>query len=149
MQRFVNFSDLPESLEVKDGRVDGPVPLVWDMDLPPHVDLERLQLNVPRLRAMHRAAAVTASVVTSHEGNVTETTPNIVGVNPDGSAIAGKSGVTKKAKRSRQFNQGVDYIDSEFGWTALAHSINRPEAADMVVERTSDGQTSEIAWGGY
>lgn len=148
MSKFVSFSELPETLKVENGRVNGPVPFVLDMELPPHVDQDRLELNVLHLRAIHRAGAITASVVGSYEGDITQSTPSVVGINADGSAIAGRSAVTKKAQKSKQFLGDVEYADSEFGWTVLAHRVNRPEAADMVVERTRKGESSEKAWGG-
>lgn len=151
MSEFVSISDLPERLEIAGGTAQG-VPLLWDMQLPPHVDIERLQINVSRLRGLHRVGAMTASHVMSYEGDVTETTPNIVGVNADGSAMAGRSGVKKKAEQSRSSYYDLEklpgHLSEIFGRPVMVHRINRPEAASTVADMTREGKTSEDSWGG-
>jgi hypothetical protein len=127
------------------------------MDLPPHVDTDRLQINVTRLNALHKVGAMTAGYVVSYEGDVTETTPNIVGVNADGSAMAGKSGTTNKADKSQTAYTDIEPIGligdapmimSMFSRPVMVHRINRPEAASDVVDIVRDGKTSDEAWGG-
>jgi hypothetical protein len=128
------------------------------MDLPPHVDTERIMVNVSRLKFIHRAGAIAADLVMGYEGDVTETTPNIVGVNADGSAIAGKSGVTKKAEKSKTnlidpyevesaYDGPLADYNATFGRTALVHRLNKPELASEVSDLVQhDGKSSEAAW---
>lgn len=154
MSNFVSLCELPEQLRVTEhGKCDG-VPVQWDMQLPPHVDTERLQINVSRLRVMHRVGAFAASYVRSYEGDITETTPNIVGVNADGSTIAGKSGITKKAKKAEgscadPYSQSFrPMVDDTHGRTVAIHKLNRPELASQVADRVSEGDNSNNAWAG-
>lgn len=101
---------------------------------------------------MHRLGAFSASLVNCYEGDVTETVPSVVGVNADGSAIAGKAGITKKADRANGncFDpvrlHGLPLAASTLGKAIATHTLNRPEIASRVADQVSEGANDTKAW---
>lgn len=144
MSKLMSISELSER-----ERVTPDLPMVWDFQLPPHVDAERLQINVSRLRLLHRIGAFAASLVTSYNGEVSEYTPGITGINADGSALVGKAGVAKKSDKSKGAYADIadEYCNENFGTTVAVHQLNKPELASQVADRKQASEISEEkAW---
>jgi hypothetical protein len=151
MAQLQSLSSLPNGSEASMQEVfDGQVPVIWEVPLPPHLDTERMQINLTSLRFMQRTAAFAGSLVKEYIGEVSES-HSVVGINPDGSALAGKTKSVHKAQLSRsgyvdQFNF-PDRNKPEYGKPVAVHSLNRPEVVDRVIDLKQDGkQTDEGAW---
>lgn len=126
-------------------------PVIWDYQLPPTVDAERLQLNVTALKRYHRVGAITTSIITQYEGDTTQFTPGIGGLSADGTAIASRTGVYIPADKSDP--SVIDRLDmpsfmrSSFGRPIITHRLNRPELANAVTDTMQKGRTTrEQAW---
>jgi hypothetical protein len=150
MARLVSVCNLPPASEVTPDRaLDGEVPLAWELPLPPHLDSERIQVNLSRLHALHQVGAFASSVVTEHQGETSEFKDNIVGLNADGSATSGKSKSTYQVDPAR--TKLIDTIpfggmDVTYGRPIIMLDVNRPEAVQKVINAKDKGKSDEVAW---
>lgn len=151
MSKFESLSELPGLMDVDEqSLVNGHTPLVWDFNLPPHIDTEKLLINTRKIRQLHLVGAFTAGIVRSYEGETTTYTPGVDGVNPDGSAIASKTCVEHKADSHDSnlldiYNFSNEYSKS-YGKPIVMHRINRPETADKAVDMIREGTDQHEAW---
>ena len=151
MSKFESVGNLPRLHEVDGEKISsGKTPLIWDFELPPHIDQEKIVVNMAAVRRLHVVGAFTASIVRSYEGETTQFTPGITGINPDGSAIASKTGVTKKAKpHDSDLFDPLDIPPSlaqQYGKPFVFHKLNRPDAADQAVDAIREGTDQHVAW---
>jgi hypothetical protein len=137
-ERFDKGDDLEESA------------VRWALPLPAHLDTEKIQLNMSRLSTFHKVGAFTASIVAEYQGETTES-HSVAGINPDGSATAGKS---KTIKAPESDSSIIDHPDISatgltynYGKPLALHRVNRPELIQNVIERKEKGAKDELAWG--
>ncbi len=125
-------------------------PVIWNMYTPPEIDTDRIILNVSAVQRYHRVGAMSSSIVIEHQGDRTEFTPGVSGINPDGSAIATRAGVVQKADKSR--TACLDPLDIPpsvrhiFGKPIVVHSLNKPEMAQNISSLVRSGKSREAAW---
>ncbi|HVX23827.1 MAG TPA: hypothetical protein VG992_00580 [Candidatus Saccharimonadales bacterium] len=122
--------------------------LLWSFTLPPSVDADRIEVNIDRLQRLHRVGGMAASIVYDYQGERTEFTPGISGINSDGTALATRAGVTKKAEQTS--TQKLDLfppgVISSCGQILAIHGINKAEKASMVSDRVREGEVPEKVW---
>lgn len=119
--------------------------------MPPSVDAARLRLNMDALKRYHRVGAMSSGIVLEYQGDTTDFTPDVSGINADGSAIASRAGVLKKADKSKPaVIDPLDiprYASREFGKPVVVHRLNKPEMAQNISDGVCNrGQTREEAW---
>jgi hypothetical protein len=142
------LSDVPEPADVSAFILP---PLVWDLELPSHVDQERLVVNMSLLAGLHRVGAIACSGVGGYNGETSQTLPSIVGLNADGSAVAGGLATSKRAEGSRSKQQGynfnVGFVNTCIGQGIIAHRLNQSEIASQVADLVREkDKSSEAAW---
>ena len=147
-QDYVPISSLP-SFEEADTTRDA---LTWDFSFPPSVDTERLYVRTRALGRVQRLAALQSSLVFEYQGPRTTFTPTIVGMNMDGTAMAGRIGKTQRAETNESGLIDVPApakLIADYFQSISVHSLNKAELADRVVEkrRVSERNTpAEKAW---
>lgn len=157
MSNLVSIDNLPTQFDVEQPSSISElvVPeLVWDFPLPPHVDRERMMVNMSRLHKLHMVGAIASSRVMSYDGEVTTSIPNLVGINPDGSAMAGGLSMVNEVEASQSERSSYEFqgerlgvVHSTLGKAFLVHSINKPEIASQVSDLTQEkDKSSEEAW---
>ena len=151
--RLISVAELPELefLDPFDVAEKSLPSLAWNFALPSNIDAERIQVDMTAIRRLNRVAGLFGGVVLSYEGETTEFTPAVAGVNGDGSAIATKAGVTRKADLSKgslvePYNIPPSML-STYGKPFALHNLNKPEIVRNVVDGISDrGLTREQSW---
>lgn len=122
--------------------------LVWDFNLPPLLDADRLVINTRRLALMQRIGGIATSVVQDYQGDRSDFTPGIAGINGDGTALATKAGTYKEAEAHKE--NKIDLFDrpmsARFGKIVSSHLLNKAEIAANVSEKVGKGITREQAW---
>src|SRR5665647_842313 len=153
MAEYKNITELPHVEDISiENFIDGDVPsLVWGLNVPASVDAERLVINMAALQRYQRVGAIGSSVVLEYQGEQTEFTPGVSGINADGSAIATSAGTIKKADKSK--SDVIDpigipqYAAQEFGKPVILHYLNKAEMAQNISDIVRNrGQSHEEAW---
>lgn len=144
MSELISISDLPSFKEV-----GFDTPVTWDFDLPPNLDTERIVLNASGLRYIQRVAAFDSNHIVSYTGDISSFTPNIGGVQSDGTAIATKAGVFKKAPGHKMElldpTDDAGLMRSYFG-TRAVHALNKSEIASNVANGRQGKLSREQRW---
>ncbi len=148
------LTELPslEDYDTQDILSMNAAPLLWGVHLPPSVDAERLQFNVGALERVQRVGAVATCLVTEYQGDRSEFTLGVTGINADGTGIASSVGTCRPAEKSK-----VSHIDdpaipdnriirSSFGKAILQQSLNKAELASKVSDEIRSGKSREDAW---
>lgn len=152
MAEYVSISELPQMQEVVSGTHDpgnlDMYPLIWGVEMPTHVDTERMQVNVSRLQKMHKIGAFITSAIASYQGEVTESVPHIAGVDASGQAVASKTSVTRKAEKSKGSigditKTGNSMVDACFGTAVALHRVNKAEIASNVADEIQSRKSSD------
>lgn len=149
MANKVALSAIMEKGAVRRLTEDGLPGIGWAMDMPSHLDTEKIQLNLSRFGAIHRVGAFSASIISEYQGETSESN-NIMGINADGSALAGKT-------KSRQVESSDCFLGEKqhywmantsyaYGYPVVIHRVNRPEAVQNVIGQKEEGKTDEQAW---
>jgi hypothetical protein len=147
---FVPISQLESgrAFDVDDFR--GGVPLLWNVSLPPTLDQDKILLDVDRLNLLHKIGCVAGSEVSTYDGERTTYSANIVDINTDGSAVAGKVSVAKKAETSKGSVFDADFDTPPIGMYGLSIArlqLNKPEIVSKVADRKqSQSLDREQAW---
>lgn len=155
MAEKINLTELPRvSQYALDVLIDQSVPpLFWELNVPTSIDAERIEVDLSRVHRLHRVGAFNTSIVTEYQGERSEFTPGVSGINMDGSAIAAKAGVTKKAERSD--NSVIpDYtvpteLRDVIGRATVVHKINKAELAQNTAQKRLESHcevSREEAW---
>jgi len=124
-------------------------PVCWDVSLPPSIDANRIGINMGRLRKLHRLGGIASSVVTSYQGPREEYTPDISGVNADGTAVAARTGTLKKAEDSRTgLQEAFDQrIRPPYNKIIASNAVNKAALADRVSDKVRAGASDpEEIW---
>lgn len=151
MAEYIPLPDLPgfEDVEPADLVNRTLPPVVWSVSLPPNVDAERIVLDQSALKRYHRVGAFASSLVGEFQGETTQFTPGISGIDANGAAIASRAGVTQKAdKSSGGIVDPFDIVNvGLFGRAVALHRMNKPELARIVTDKVLDkGMPRETAW---
>ena len=122
--------------------------LLWDLQLPPSLDLDTIGVNIDRLRLMHRIGGIGCSVIKGYQGDRTEFTPGISGINTDGTAIASRAGVSKKAEEYKQSHIELDdcRIRPPYNQILAIHRVNKAALADTISDKVRSGNSREALW---
>jgi hypothetical protein len=149
MSKYISVAELESEGTASRLYEAGEPTLGWDLNLPSHVDSEKLELNLSRLGALHKVGAFAASILSGYDGE-TSGSFLVTGINPDGSAtgMAAKSTVDIHDSLfldPERFD--LSRTDKTYGHPIAIHRINRPEAVDKVIGLKEKGKTDEQAWG--
>lgn len=143
------MAELSEANALERMSDEGQPLLDWGFTLPSHVDSEKIQVNISRLGLIHRVGAFSASTVTEYSGKTSEG-HFITGVNPDGSAIAGKGKhIAVERHDSRLIEEDMFLffnVEDNYGHPVAMHRINRPEAVQNVIGLKEEGKDDTTAW---
>ncbi len=145
----VSVAELPSIYEVDPDQIlRREIPLMWDLSLPAHIDPERIEVNIERLRRIHKVGAFSASSVAEYYGQ-TDDVHSVGSVNEDGSITASKSRQLRKADPSKSIN--IDLIDfgsnsSNYGYPLARHILNREQVVDDVIDLKQKNKSDEKAW---
>lgn len=141
MSEFVPVTELGEGSQDSQIR--------WNFTLQPSIDAERISINLDRLHRLHRIGGIAASVVFDYQGDRSEYTPGISGINSDGTAIASKTGTAHKAEETKTntFDLFPPNLERQFGKVAVAHGINKAELASTISDKVrKNGGEREKLW---
>lgn len=153
MSELTSVADLPSvrdytPLDFLEANVP---PLVWGMNLPASIDAERVVVNMDALHRYQRVGAIGSSLVLEYQGDQTEFTPGVSGINGDGSAMATKAGTIKKADQSQA--EILDpitlpsFVVKEFGHPLMLHRLNKAEMVSKISDDVrAKGLSREEAW---
>ncbi len=107
-------------------------------------DADRICFNISALRRYQHVGAIGSSIVLEYQGNVSNSTPNISGINSDGTAIASKVAVEHKADMSKSdmyYPPSIPAIlRADYGKPVVVHRLNKPEIARLISEDTGYGR---------
>lgn len=147
--RFVPVSQLPGLAEF-DPEIHN---VSWDFTLPPSVDIERVCIDMKALNRTQKISALSSNHIREYVGDRSEYDIAIAGINSDGTAIAGKAKLSKKAETDQSVL--LDDITGEFGSSVMQnyfkaraiHKLNKTEIASRVLDGIRDrGMLREKAW---
>ncbi|MDB5184593.1 MAG: hypothetical protein JWN38_401 [Candidatus Saccharibacteria bacterium] len=143
MAEYVSLSDLAEAT----AQEESPYDVDWHFAMPPSVDTERIQLNISRLDMLSRIGGIGSNVVRGYQGDVSQYTPGIGGVNADGTAMASRAvSVTKAQTRNTGSSRDHDILPAHYDTITADHAINRAEMASQITDKIREGTTPEKAW---
>ena len=138
MTRFISGSELPdaEAFSKLESRVP---PISWDVELPGHLDQDRVVVDVGHLKRIQVIGGFSANQVFTFQGEPTQYDYSVAAINVDGTAIAGKRAVASKAEALRAVldetgAQVEEQLDNYFKVVAR-HELNRTEMARQVAEK--------------
>jgi hypothetical protein len=147
-EKWVPVSELPSAHEV-----DEITQLTWDFNFPPTLDTERIVFNTRMLGRIQSAAAFRTTHVLSYEGERTEYTPGVSGINFDGTARATMSSQINRAPTVRTRNHDelaagpqTDELMKSYFKTDTVNELNRTELAAKVADNQNDNKTREQKW---
>lgn len=125
-----------------------PADLFWQFNLPPNINEADIKVNFGRLLTMHRIGGIAMSAVASFQGDQTEFTPGIAGVNSDGSALATRAGITKKAEPDMTASTDAfsHLLSPIYGQVIATHRFNKTEMSSRVSDAVKEGKTRESAY---
>lgn len=159
MSRYVPITELPSLAQFADeitneGEVEMLSPMVtWDIELPPYINTDRIELNMSRIEKIHRIGSFVASFVTEYSGQKTRVEPTIVGMNGDGTAIAGKKSIVTKGNLSNSAVQLVngaqdasELTQLSYGKAIIQHKLNSAEIEQNVMSRRPTSKTRDGIW---
>lgn len=130
MSNLVGITELtPDVHPDSDNVTEGDWPILWDMELPPDVDAERVAVDMGQLRRIHAVADVAASFVEGYEGSESDEVSTGTCTDPFDSYLHGRVN-----------------LNATFGRPAVAHQVNEPELTRIADERaeTSDKSRDQI-----
>lgn len=157
MAEYKTVASLPRLEEaqtiIDDGELIHVDEVVWDIDLPPHLNTERIFVNIARCRTIHKVGLFTGSVMTAYQGEVSEYSPSLTRMSSRGQIIPTFSSMTKQAAIARGDTYTIDTSLIEptprtLGTTAIL-CVNKAEAARRVADILHDdpGENSALLWG--
>lgn len=157
MAGYKTVASLPRLEEaqtiIDDGELMRVDEVVWDIDLPSHLNPERIFINIARCRTMHKVGLFVGSVMTAYQGEVSEYSPSLTRMNNRGQIIPIFSGITKQAAIARGDTYTIDTSFTEptprtLGTTAIL-CVNKAEAARRVADILHDDpdENSALLWG--
>ncbi|HEX8763359.1 MAG TPA: hypothetical protein VF733_06420 [Candidatus Saccharimonadales bacterium] len=122
--------------------------LEWNINLPSHVDQERLQIHEGRVKLIGRFAGFGGVTVSEYQGNVTTyDAPAIGGIFNDGTAAAAGTAAATEAKRERSMLQyDGPVLAQNYLWPQATVSINRAEVGSRVATHVRNGHDDQKAW---
>lgn len=148
VEKWIPISELPGHQEA-----DENARVTWDFELPPTVDAERLVLNTRMLGRIQNAAAFSTSHVVSYQGETTQYTPGINGINSDGTAQASMTGQLKKAPKTHthihdELAPGPysERLMHQYFKTATINGLNKAELASTVADGRDTNKSREARW---
>lgn len=116
----------------------------WDVNFPEYVPEEQIGVNIGRIERLARLGGIEHTRISCKIGEITSHEVEIVGVQDDGTAIAGKSGKADKASLSETVVEGRKR-DSSFGigfpeyeWGDAQVKINTVEIANRIMKNDWD-----------
>lgn len=124
-------------------------PVRWNFSLPPSIDAERITLNISRLNTLHRIGGVAGSVIYDYQGERTEYTPGITGINADGTAAATTAGAVHKAEETdtNLLELFPPFIQRQYGKVIAAYGLNKAEMVSTISDAVRSGKTDrEQIW---
>lgn len=144
MSEYTSLANIPGQYE------DDQAAFTWDFDLPPSVDTERIELNVLKIKQIQKIAHFSSSHVIGYQGETTQITPGINGINNNGTATASRSISVIKAQTQKS-NLEDEFNDARFmlshGTTETTHRLNKAEIVARVVDlKSQKGIDSNHAW---
>jgi hypothetical protein len=131
-----------------------------DLSLPEWVDKERIGINLRGIYTMCKAGGIEKLRVVTVSGEETSGfVPTVVGMNPDGSAIAGKTGFKKKVdthlpgrSNSEHRSTGIKLHDLYTGniygreWIDASVILNRDEIEERILGSSDRSLRSTENW---
>jgi len=119
--------------------------------LPPFVEQERIGIATRRIETLKRIGGISHLLIIGENGGETSMAiPTIVGIDKDGSALAGKVGIRREApifKSENFFNQDGT-IPHCFQWTRAIIKLNIQEMANRIKDdnKWEKGVRTPEAW---
>ena len=133
---FMNSEEVPPDTE-----------LLWELQLPPALDAERILVNVDRLHRIHKLGGIGMSHVMGYQGERTEFTPGISGMNLDGTAVASRAGILKEAEESNSKSYKIDArMRASYDLSLAVHEVNKAALADTISDKIKGSKDREKVW---
>lgn len=113
--------------------------LLIELNLPQVVDQDRIGINVSRIDSLCRLSGIEALAIIGTTGEETsKTIPQIVGMNPDGSAVASKSIAKTTVPTSKRLQIAFKHVDNmSLRNTQLNVFVNIDEISQTAAESKS------------
>lgn len=147
---LVPVTELPSIDSIDSLEVDAPEQrCLWDFDLPPTLDAERIVVDMGRLKRVQRIGAVISNQIVSYQGDVTTVTPGINGIQDDGTATASSRASVQHAQRSQQlFMPELPCPTHEsYGKFFLVNRLNKAEMVSRISDQKRQSNKSrEQIW---
>ncbi len=151
-ERFVSIADIP-SLDERDENDR----LTWDFTLPPSIDSERITVDMKMLSLIQNIGAMRSSHVLQYDGESTSFTPDINGMNMDGTASTALTGQMNQVptEKSNLSDDAPDHpkLMQDYFKTRTTHQLNKTEIVSQVADEISKRQNRshgeldrEAAW---
>ncbi len=127
--------------------------LDWRVDLPAHVDQDRMLFDVAHFRRLQALSnSVFTQISTLSEAKTAAYDISIHAANLDGTATMGIVKKIKEAEPSQrkiiyQFSDPTIRSEYDYGTFAESHALNKPQMVSDVSDlRQTKGMSSEVAW---
>jgi hypothetical protein len=122
--------------------------LYWNLQLPGHIDAERILINTNRLNYMHVIAGIGISLVHGYQGEQDAFNTGIAGTNNDGTAVAAATVSLSKAERNNSsLHDSTPRLYYAYSQALVRHEINKPKLIDNIIEAKSGTDVSDDkAW---
>lgn len=143
MSNFIPVSELSPHL-------DDEHKVAWNIQLPPHLNPERLEVNTTRLARFGRIAGFSGISLEQYQGEQTTfDAPAIGGAFNDGSAAAVGSAKASKAPRvkgSLYDPSPMDGLPPRMKWPIARVLVNKPEITSQIADQTARGKDNHQVW---
>lgn len=152
MTKMLPVSELPTSwdTEASPQELD---PLVWQFDLSPHIDQERILINTRRFGLIQKTIGLTSSRVTSYDGPLSDSGTSISSINEDGSAVKGMGSYFDPVEKGKGTVFALDDVTRQHtkfahGYYGSNNALNKSEMASRVADvmRSGNGKKDTTVW---
>ncbi|HEX8762487.1 MAG TPA: hypothetical protein VF733_01890 [Candidatus Saccharimonadales bacterium] len=141
MSHYISIAELPPTINEENR-------LAWNVQLPPHIDAERLEINTTRLARFGRIAGFSGVIIDEYIGEqTTYETPAVGGVFNDGTAAGVGSAKANKVERykcARLSTKEERELPPQYRWPVARVSINRPELTRNIIDKKKDKDDHQI-----
>ncbi|HEX8762488.1 MAG TPA: hypothetical protein VF733_01895 [Candidatus Saccharimonadales bacterium] len=141
MPHYTPLSELPSTIDEENR-------FAWNLQLPPHLDAERLEINTTRLARFGRIAGLSGVMISEYIGKqTTYEAPGISGMFNDGTA--GGTG-TAKANKVESYQMKLINTEEElelpphYQWPVAQLCINRPELTRNIIDNKKDKDDHKV-----
>jgi hypothetical protein len=129
--RESSYIPVPELGDLEESR------LIWRVNLPDYAPAENILVNVDRINKLAWLGGMESLRVSSYDGNTTQVSAEIGGIDNNGTATAVMKGAVAKAKTFEVDNAAQSASLQRYGWSKNRVNLNIPEIDERVARSTN------------